>query len=293
MIDIQRFLDDYNIDYATSGKNVASGFININCPHCEDKSKHGGFPKNGSIYLCWRCGRHDIAETLSLITGISKKDIISIKKQYNNYIESNEEQYEYHNETILVPGGKLTKQHKDYLFGRNFDADFLERKYDLRGTLATRDLYAYRIITPIYYKQRIVSYQGRDFTGKQELRYVTCKPEFEIIHHKKILFNMDNATSDKVIVVEGTYDAFRFGDNTVATMGTGYTREQVSLLAKTYDEIYTMFDPEIDAQNRAKQLLTDLSMAGKKVMNIRLDSGDPAEQTEETVREIKKDLKLI
>ena len=39
--------------------------------------------KNGFVYLCWRCGKHDIAETLSIVTGISKKDIISIKKQYN------------------------------------------------------------------------------------------------------------------------------------------------------------------------------------------------------------------
>lgn len=292
MFNVQQFLDDYGIDYATRGKNVAKGFLNVQCPHCDDKSQHGGFSKNGKAYTCWRCGAHDVAETLSILTGIDKKQIYSIKKQYDTYIETDEEQVEYHNDSIQVPGSKLLVQHKRYLESRNFDAGFLEKKYDLRGTLATGDLYAYRVIAPIYHKGRIVSYQGRDFTEKQEVRYATCRPELEIMHHKKILYNMDNARTNKVIVVEGVYDVFRFGDNTVATMGTGYKAEQVAMLAQNYEYIFTMFDPEPEAQVRAKNLASDLAMAGKKVVNILLDEGDPGEQTEETVKALKMDLRI-
>jgi len=292
MFNVQQFLDDYNVDYITKGKNVASGFLNTQCPHCDDHSMHGGFSLQGNVYLCWRCGKHDVADTLSMLTDISVKQIYLLRKQYDTYIDSIQEVHEYHNETIVVPGGKLLKQHKDYLYGRNFDAEFLERKYDLRGTLATGDLYAYRVIAPIYHKNRIVSYQGRDFTEKQSLRYATCKPENEIMHHKKILFNMDNSTHDKVIVVEGVYDAFRFGNDTVATMGTSYTKEQVFMLAKTYDTIYTLFDPEVEAQIRAKNLLSDLSMTGRKTINLLLEKGDPAEQSEETVKQMKRELKI-
>ena len=97
----------------------------------------------------------------------------------------------------------MLPQHIRYLEGRGFDAQYLINKYDLRGTLYTGDIYAYRVITPIYYNNRIVSYQGRDFTGKQNIRYATCKPENEIIHHKKILFNLDNSKQESVIVMEG------------------------------------------------------------------------------------------
>jgi hypothetical protein len=292
MFNVQQFLEDYNVEYITKGKNVATGFVNVQCQYCDDPSQHGAFSLQGNVYLCWRCGKHDVAETLALLTGIDKREIYQLKKKYDDFIDIDQQQVEYHNTQITVPGSKLTSQHRAYLASRRFDVEYLEHKYDLRGTLATGDLYAYRIIAPIYLNKRIVSYQGRDFTGKQQLRYATCKPENEIVHHKKILYNLDNAQQRKVIVVEGVYDVFRFGDDTIATMGTSYTREQVALICDKYDQIYTMFDPEKDAQSRAKQLLYDLAIAGKQAVNILLDEGDPAEQNDDTVRAIKRDLKI-
>ena len=289
---VQAILDDYGIAYSTSGKNVADGFVNIQCPYCDDKSQHLGFSKNGYVALCWRCGKHSVIQTLAEVTGLTTKQIFELKEKYNILIDDEEEKIIYQNETIEVPGSKLLPQHIRYLEGRGFDAQYLINKYDLRGTLYTGDIYAYRVITPIYYNNRIVSYQGRDFTGKQNIRYATCKPENEIIHHKKILFNLDNSKQESVIVMEGVYDVFRFGDNSIATMGTSYTKEQLALLAKRYKKVYTMFDPEVDAQNRAKILCSDLSMAGLETVNLLLDEGDPAEQNEETVNQIKRDLGL-
>ena len=289
---VQAILEDYGIAHSTSGKNVADGFVNIQCPFCDDKSQHLGFSKNGYVALCWRCGKHSVIQTLAEVTGLTTKQIFELKEKYNILIDDEEEKIIYQNETIEVPGSKLLPQHINYLESRLFDAKYLENKYDLRGTLYTGDLYAYRVITPIYYNNRIVSYQGRDFTRKQNIKYATCKPENEIVHHKKILFNLDNAKNDSVIVVEGIYDVFRFGDDTIATMGTSYTKEQLVMLAKRYRTIYTMFDPEKPAQERAKKLCYDLSLAGIDTFNLFLDDGDPAEQTEETVRLIKKDLNL-
>ena len=290
--DIQRILEDYGIEHWVGGKNVTDGFVNVQCPYCSDKSNHGGFSKNGYVFMCWRCGKHPVIQTLAKVTGLTTKQIFELKEKYNTLIDEEEEKIVYHNETIEVPGSELLPQHIRYLEDRGFNPQYLINKYDLRGTLATGDIYAYRVITPIYYNHRIVSYQGRDFTGKQNIRYATCKPENEIIHHKKILFNLDNSKQESVIVMEGVYDVFRFGDNSIATMGTSYTKEQLALLAKRYKRVYTMFDPEVDAQNRAKILCSDLSMAGLETVNILLDEGDPAEQSEEVVKEIKRDLGL-
>ena len=289
--DYKRFFEDYGIQYWASGKNVPDGACNTQCCHCDDRSNHLAW-NNTSTY-CWRCGEHSLFSSIKELLGCDNKTVFSIlKEKYNTLIDEEEEKIVYHNQTIEVPGSKLLPQHIKYLEGRRFDVQYLINKYDLRGTLATGDIYAYRVITPIYYNHRIVSYQGRDFTGKQNIRYATCKPENEIIHHKKILFNLDNSKQESVIVMEGVYDVFRFGDNSIATMGISYTKEQLALLAKRYRRVYTMFDPEVDAQNRAKILCSDLSMAGLETVNILLDEGDPAEQSEEVVREIKRDLGL-
>lgn len=287
MFDARGFLDEYGIEYENN-----RNFYNVQCPFCDDRSKHLGVPKKGYTCTCFRCGKHSLFSTVKELLGLQPKNINEILKKYDT-LSDDVEEVSYQNETITVPGGKLTKGHKLYLESRNYDADYLERKYDLRGTLATGDAYAYRIITPIYYNNRIVSYQGRDYTGRQEARYMTCKPEFEIIHHKKILFNLDNCKQDSVIVCEGVYDAFRFGNDCCCTFGTGYKGEQVNLLAKRFTRVFLMYDPEPEAQERARVMGDALSLAGIDVQNILLNNGkDPGDQSEQTVKELKKDLCL-
>ena len=34
------FLDDYDIEYWTEGKNVVKGWVNITCTFCDDDSNH-------------------------------------------------------------------------------------------------------------------------------------------------------------------------------------------------------------------------------------------------------------
>lgn len=290
--DVQRLFEDYQIEHWTHGKNVAQGFINITCPWCDDKSNHGGFAENGSVYLCWRCGRHRVDDTLSLVLGLNRKNIYSILNKYKTYITSIQDEYESYADSIQMPGIALTESHKKYLERRNFDADYLENKYNLKGTLARADNLAYRIMIPIYKNNQIVSYQGRDFTDKQKQKYINCKKELEVFPMKHNLYNLNNCNSDRVLVFEGAFDVFRFGNNTVATMGVGYTTSQLAILATEFEQIFIMFDSDDAGQKRAKELAFALSSVGKQVTNVVLSEGDPAEQTESAVKLIKNDLKI-
>ena len=293
MFDAQRFLEDNNIDIPARNANCNDGWVNCQCPHCDDRSNHLGFNLATGQVHCWRCGASDLIDTIKALCNCSTKQAFEIKKQYSIILSDDEyEKPIYHNTEIEVPGSKLLKQHKRYLESRNFDPDFLENKYDLRGTLIA-GLFSYRIITPIYYNNKIVSYQGRDFTNKQDLRYITCKPEHEIMHHKNILFNLDNCKNKSVIVVEGVYDSFRIGDNSCSTFGISYKQEQVALLAKKFDRIFTLFDGEQQAQEQAIKLCRDLALVGKEAINVCLDEGDPADQSEQDIYELKKDLRLL
>jgi len=77
MIDYIKLFDDYNVDYATEGKNVGRDFIGLHCPWCGDSSYHGGVPKNGSeVFRCWRCGGHGLKQSLSIIMGIREIDMV-------------------------------------------------------------------------------------------------------------------------------------------------------------------------------------------------------------------------
>ena len=124
MIDVQRFLEDENIEFWTEGKNVADGFINVQCPHCDDHSNHLGFSLDGDVCMCWRCGKHDTYETLSLLVNKSKKEVKYLLKDYKNIEETEYKKTVYNNTTIEIPGDKLLQVHKNYLDNRGFDADY-------------------------------------------------------------------------------------------------------------------------------------------------------------------------
>ena len=82
--------------------------------------------------------------------------------------------------TIILPKHtELTRPHKNYLIKRNFDPDELEFKWRLVSTGPVGP-YKHRIIAPIYFNEKLVSYQGRDITDKAKLKYKACKRILEV-----------------------------------------------------------------------------------------------------------------
>lgn len=185
--------------------------------------------------------------------------------------------------------GPLLDPHKQYLKRRRFDPDFLEQKYGLRATGWTGD-YAYRIIAPIYYQGVIVSYQGRDWTEKAEKRYKACPIPQEMVHHKDILYNLDNCQREIGLVVEGITDVWRLGDDVCATFGTKWTIAQANILVERFSRVIVLFDPEQEAQMHAKALANILSGRGVTATNLRLHVDiDPGEFTPEYVEKLRKE----
>ncbi len=188
------------------------------------------------------------------------------------------------------PPGTIPLQdyHKAYLAGRGYDPDFLETKYKLMGTVNAGS-YAGRIMAPIFLDGIWVSYQGRDITGRAELRYKACKKELELINHKTILYNIDNA-KDTGIVVEGIFDVWRFGDRAIGVIGTSITPPQVRMAAERFKKVFIIFDVEAPAQRKARWLRDQLSVIGIKTINIILEKGDPADMSQEKANQLKKEL---
>ncbi len=297
MINIIQLCEDNNIPYRTEGKNTSKGWTQICCPFCAaiDTGFHGGINNDKANYNCWKCGKHPLYKTLSVTLEISTQESKRLIDAYTDKkIQEIRIKEKIINTKIQFPigTGKLQKIHKQYLLKRNFSYKKLEKEFNLKGTYYLGN-YAYRIIAPIYYNGKLISYQGRDVTGKSELRYKACPETEEIIKHKKILYNIDSVTKNKIIICEGITDVWRMGNNCVATFGIGCTKEQIYLLSK-YNNVFILFDKDEQAQERAQEVgWTISSLTGIKNNKIEIITGlksDPAELTNEEAKHLKKEL---
>jgi DNA primase len=290
--DLIKYLQEKNIEYQTEGKNVSEGWTEVNCPFCQDLSFHLGISPDLKLN-CWICGtKGNITKYIQEIERCSYNFAQRITEKYQDrtlkYLDKKERQS---SSFVKLPTSAkpLQKIHKDYLINRNFDPDFLEKKYDLLGCSEIGD-YKFRIIVPIYLENKLVTFIGRDVTNKSKLRYKNCPVEQSILPTKSVLYNLDSVNK-KMVIVEGVTDVWRIGDGCVATLGTQYTKKQLSLLLGI-KQAFILFDQ--GAEEQADRLAFDLSIIVPKVEVLSLNrfTGDPASLSTKEVNYLRKDLGL-
>lgn len=285
--DAERFLGDYNIPTTDTGPNSHKGWLQVCCPFCRpaDDNWHGGFYVDGDgHYNCWKCKRHRTAEVVQALLSVPYSNAVQIAREYSagfppkvKRYPSKEDSTDGPSEISLPPGCvRLFGPYKKYLLGRNFDPVHLQEKYGLVAGGRSGEQ-KFRIVAPIHYNGRLVSYQGRDITGMSPMRYRACAREGEAVHHKHIFYNLDNARGNKAILVEGIFDVMRMGDGCIGSFGTEVTMEQIRLLTKRFDVLHVLFDPERDATKKGSYITTIKCLYGKKANFFRLDSGDPSD----------------
>lgn len=300
---VNKFLHNYNIEHSHEGKNCSPDWVNIKCPMCSDNTDHGGFnllSKNG-WYNCRRCGAHSFTKVISILTneninrayGIIKlyssgtigQISTNIKNRYQPLQKRKKLNLDHYNFK------KLNNIHKKYLKKRGYKPNILESTWELLGSNNYGD-YKYRIIAPIYLDGKLISFQGRDITGKNKLKYKACKKEDEVIHHKHALYGIDLVPDETVIVVEGIFDVFRIGPGSVCTFGIKYKTEQVLMLYERFKKVYILFDKEPEeAIIQAENLANDLSGLGTDVEILDLEYGDPGQLNYNEVEKLKEMIK--
>ncbi len=269
------FCQDYNIDFRLVGKNIQDGWVGICCPYCNDHNYHGGFDLENGRYHCWRCGNHYLPKVITKLTGIY--DSIPIIKNYSTgrvYVGKRTTRTA---QECTLPAGctALHGPYLKYLEQRGFSAGLLEKKWDMHAANHIGD-YKFRIIAPIYLRGELISYQGRDITGKSDLRYKACKLENEVIHHQDTLYGIDYARSNTVIV-EGITDVWRLGPGAIATFGIDFTRAQIEMMIMRFKKVAILFDGEAQAQKQARKLVEILCAYNIECRNLILPEGDPGD----------------
>ena len=292
--DILQYLDDKEIEHSEFGKNVTRGWTNISCLWCEDPSNHLGINLTTKFMNCWACGTKGPATKLIReIEECSWAEANTIVEKYqDNTFEYLKQDIQIRSNHVILPKEAtdvLPKLHRKYLQSRNFDPDTLVLKYDIKACYNIGD-WKFRLIIPIYMDRKLVCFTSRDVTGKAESAYKHCPNEKAIIPAKECVYNIDSV-KDKVLIMEGVFDVWRFGDGAVDTFGIEFTLAQINLLRKkNLKEAYILFDPEPLAMKKAEELGNILSVFIPWVEAIELEKGDPADMSNKEARKLKNEL---
>lgn len=290
--DFPKFCEDNSIEMYTEGyKQCQPGWIQVECPFCTGgEGPHLGWNEEDDYLNCWRCGWHPNYEFVMVSLSCLRSEAFEVLKEYKGHSKPDIEKVSLYSKEVVFPYGtdKLQKKHKDYLEGRNFDSDKLEVMWGLKGT-GHIGSYKFRILAPITFNSRLVSFQTRDITNKSKLPHKACSKPKQVRHYKQCLYGMDEMTGGDAVIVEGMADVWRLGYGSVGTCGTGYTQTQVMLLGE-YRRKFIIFDAEEAAVKRAEKLAYALSAFEGEVKMVDIGHGDPADMKQKEADNLMKEL---
>jgi DNA primase len=231
---------------------------------------------------CWRCGAHRLVDVLVKITDLPYWKAIDLTKGLaKQKVEVKKRG------TLKIPKGvsKMLRHHREYLRWRGFDHRTVERLWGVQG-FGVCARFSWRLFIPIVFDGEVVSWTTRS-TGRDNggLRYISASSEEESVNHKLLLYGEDMATHS-IVIVEGPTDAWKIGPGAVATLGIGYSKQQVLRMSK-YPVRAVVFDSEKEAQGRARRLCDELEVFPGSTLRIELDAKDPGSATYEEVRKLR------
>lgn len=282
MVDYEAICKQLDIPYWTSGKNNVEGCLTIHCPCCPeddpDPSRHGNLnPADGS-YSCWRCKGSHPSVVIARAAHISVQAASDLIRKYTTGVASVKREEVKMANSITLPGSYTPLDiHRNYLEGRGFDVGELKFYHGIKFTGMMEKWegmnWQFRVIIPVFDRRNnLVSFQGRDVTGKQD-RYLFPPKEKQVRDCKTLLYGAELCgKKDALLVVEGVMDAWKLGAGAVCTFGSSVTQEQV-LEMSHWRRVFLAFDNEPAAVQHARDVAKQLSSLGTEAFLVNTDFG--------------------
>jgi len=293
--DVKSLFNQYDIDYRESGDNVSRGWANLRtCPFCRDDAYHCGVNLSSLGFHCWVCSEHGgiykLLQKMEIFQDLNINKVLDDFKKDSFSTQNSIPQSVKKRLLCEWPEGTLNElplPHRNYLQFRNFDPDFLVKKYKLKAVYNIGDpRFRFRIIAPVFLNGKMVSFVGASvIREKTVVKYLNCPTEESVISIRDCLYNYDTI-KDIAVIVEGITDVWRMGDGFVATLGKGMNSERISLLLKKKpDKVIIMYDA--DANKEARKIANNLCGLFPLVEVFELDEGDPADLSFSKAQEIR------
>lgn len=285
-MDLRDFFEDNGIEYWTEGKNVGKGWVNIQCPFCDDSSNHLGIRKKDLAVNCWKCGHHSIINLIMSLTGCKYYEAKELLPSLSlgGGAKTNPPYKKTVSETVSLPREStkhFPKLHSNYLRKRGFPPLKTIRKYKLRACY-TLGIYKFRIIIPIYMDHRLVSFTARDVTDRQDPPYKHLSKEKSVIPPKEAIFNYDTVVrGGDLIICEGPLDAMKMGDGAICIFGAKPTvRQTISLKKKQVRKCFVFTDNDKTGKRAGKAIAHIMAPLCKEVEIVELlKHNDPGQLT--------------
>lgn len=282
MVDYESICKQLDIPYWTSGKNNVEGCLTIHCPCCPeddpDPSRHGNLDPETGSYSCWRCKGSHPSVVIARAGRISVQAASSLIRKYTTGVVAAKREEVQMANSITLPGSHTPLDiHRNYLKGRGFDVDELQFYHGIKFTGMMEKWegmnWQFRVIIPVYDRRNsLVSFQGRDVTGKQD-RYLFPPKEKQVQDCKTLLYGAELCgKKDSLLVVEGVMDAWKLGAGAVCTFGSSVTQEQV-LEMSHWRKVFLAFDHEPAAIEHARDVAKQLSSLGTEAFLVNTDFG--------------------
>ena len=322
------FLRQRNIPYVTSGPNFSkNNAANIKCPFCgeSDPSEHMGLSKNGGFWGCLRNSAHrgrnptyliqqlihcSAAEARQIVGGVTGAPTASDLESTFAALKQTtvdapvERKLELPSEfKPLLNNSLFAEPFIAYLEQRGYrkaQIEWLAKEYKLH--YATKGLWAYRLIIPVYTRYgELLTWTARTIRKDEQPRYRTLqmKPKYETDVVAKLAVNntvlglpvLWGANNPRVlIVVEGPFDALKvtaFGQSigmyATCLFGLNIYQAQVAELqelSERFEQKYLLIDE--DAELQRLRLMGPLSALGFKALRL-TGAEDPGAMTAEAV----------
>lgn len=271
---IEKLFSDFGVIHLTEGhKHCRPGWVNMQCPFCTgNPGYHLGFCLQDGYFKCWRCGYHPVRKVLSRLLNKPPFEIGKLLEKYGGYSFSSELIVaKKKNVSCTLPDhcAPLSEKQREYLLGRGFCPDYLQKEWGLLGASPVSKLgkydYRNRIIIPIFWGGQLVSFQGR-FPFEVPLgraKYKACPQEYEVREHQTILYGRQEKWKDSIYIVEGVADVWKLGpEYAAATFGIDFTLQQVREICNHFSRVVVLFDSDPQAVKQAQKLVWELRFRG-------------------------------
>lgn len=300
----QYFKDRFRVSKSTNGWYL------MDCPECNQLGKkrvlrinfNHGWLNCMSASCGWNRGSRliDFVMDKEGLSYVAAKEFVSEYEE--GYINLREEFVDdiggtYRNKVIELPKGYKTilegkgliaDRARDYLTGRGFDLEILDRMgvgYCNENNEDYKKNYFGYIILPFKKENKLYYYNGRDFIGNV-LRYKNPGKEELGVGKADLMFNEDCMNfKPEVFIMEGVFDAMSLEDNAVAIQGKFLsTVQKTKILQSRCNSFVVCLDDKFykDSLRLAAQLIEH-----KTVYALRLEGGDPNELGAEVIKALR------
>lgn len=285
MVDFELICSQLGIQFWRGGKNNIPGCLTIHCPCCPendpDPSRHGNLDPVTGKYSCWRCKGSHPAVVIARAGHVSVQAASDLIRKYTtgDGVFQKQPEQENHCSSINLPGSSSPLDiHRSYLERRGFDVGELIFYHGIRFTGMLEKWegvdWGFRTIIPVVdSRNHLVSFQGRDVTGRSPFRYLFPPKEKQIKDCKTLLYGEELCGGlDSVLVVEGVMDMWKLGRGAVCTFGSSVTPQQVLRMSK-FKRVYLAFDNEPAAKQHSLEIAKELSSMGTEAYLVDTDFG--------------------